>query len=164
MIGRFIAILLLTSAHASAAQISVCFTPAQQCESLVVNAIKAAKTEILVQGYGFSDLAILKALVDANVRHVKVLVLLDKSSITGAKYMNSAGIPVWIDNKVAIAHNKVMIIDQKLVLTGSYNWTVNAQKRNAENLLFIHNSAIAVLYSNNWQSRQKISIVYEIPK
>ena len=47
------------------------------------------------------------------------------------------GIPVRIDVKRAIAHNKVMVIDGKMVITGSFNFTKSAEENNAENLLVI---------------------------
>ena len=37
----------------------------------------------------------------------------------------------------AIAHNKIMIIDQATIITGSFNFTKEAEERNAENLLVI---------------------------
>lgn len=159
---------LLLSTSAQATEIKVCFVPAQKCEPQVVAAIDNAESQILVQGYGFSDIKIIAALQNAaaDPRHVDVQVILDKTNITastGARRMVASKVPTWIDDGVTIAHNKVMIIDHKLVLTGSYNWTVSAQKHNAENLLFITDPAIATLYSNNWMSRRKVSTVYTGP-
>ncbi|HEV3145112.1 MAG TPA: phospholipase D-like domain-containing protein, partial [Gemmataceae bacterium] len=37
----------------------------------------------------------------------------------------------------AIAHNKVMIIDRRTLLTGSFNFTRQAEHENAENLLVL---------------------------
>ena len=51
--------------------------------------------------------------------------------------MVNAGIPTFIDNKHAIAHNKIMIIDQSTIITGSFNFTKAAEEKNAENLLII---------------------------
>jgi phosphatidylserine/phosphatidylglycerophosphate/cardiolipin synthase-like enzyme len=54
-------------------------------------------------------------------------VILDKSQWTekysGATYLANHKIPVLIDDKHAIAHNKVMIIDDNTVITGSFNFT-----------------------------------------
>jgi hypothetical protein len=67
--------------------------------------------------------------------------VLDKSNETGkhsgATYLVNKGVPVWIDSKHAIAHNKVMIIDGANVITGSFNFTKAAEKSNAENLVII---------------------------
>lgn len=75
-------------------------------------------------------------------------------------YIVDAGIPVWIDMKPAIPHNKVMIIDKKEVVTGSFNFTDAAQKRNAENVVFISDSKLAKEYTQNWEKREQQSIPY----
>ncbi len=67
-------------------------------------------------------------------------------------------IPVWQDNQLSIAHNKVIIIDGKIVETGSFNFTYSAQHRNAENVLVIADQQLAQAYARNWQIRQSHSV------
>jgi phosphatidylserine/phosphatidylglycerophosphate/cardiolipin synthase-like enzyme len=43
-------------------------------------------------------------------------------------------------------HHKVMIIDDRIILTGSYNFSANAENLNDENLLVIHDPGIASAY------------------
>ena len=62
-----------------------------------------------------------------------------------------------VDYKVSIAHNKVMILDLENVVTGSFNFTKGAQKRNAENVIVIHDAGLAQKYYDNWNARQKVS-------
>lgn len=137
---------------------TVAFSPQGHGEELVAQAISTAKTQVLVQAYGFSNTIILKALTDAKSRGVDVRVILDKSNdkgkYSGATYMANAGIPVWIDYKPAIAHNKVMIIDGHNVVTGSFNFTEAAQVHNAENVLFLQGVPdLAAVYVKDWQWR-----------
>ena len=54
------------------------------------------------------------------------------------------------DKNHAIDHNKVLVLDGKTVITGSFNWTVSAEERNAENLLIIHDRQLAGAYRDNW--------------
>ena len=112
-----------------------------------------------------STAPIAKALVDAHKRGVKVFVILDKSQRTekysSADFVRNAGIPTYIDAKHAIAHNKVMVIDSKTVLTGSFNFTKAAEENNAENLLVIQDPALAAKYAANWQTHYKHSEVYQ---
>lgn len=135
----------------------VCFTPGGECTQDIVDAIYKAQSSILVQAYSFTSAPIAKALVEAHRRGIDVKVILDKSQsrarYSSTKFLQHAGIPTYIDYKPAIAHNKVMIIDGKTVITGSFNFTSAAQNKNAENLLIINNSTIAAQYSNNWQNR-----------
>lgn len=144
--------------------VSVCFVPAQVCVDQVVAAIASAKTSIHMQAYGFTSPPILQALVQAKQRGVEVLVILDKINTkprySGTTFVTHGGIPVWIDTTVAIAHNKLIIIDSNLVIGGSYNYTASAEKRNAENVTFIESAANAALFEQNWQSRKAISTPY----
>ena len=147
----------------------VCFTPGQDCTGLVVAEIEGAKSSIRVQAYSFTSTPILSALKRAHDRGIDVRVIVDKtsagkqqsgSSYTAATYLTNAGVPVWVDTAVAIAHNKVMVIDGSIVITGSFNFTAAAQKRNAENLLVIQDKALAQLYGENWGRRQAVSQAY----
>ena len=74
------------------------------------------------------------------------------------KYFLKKHIPIWIDNKPRIAHNKVMIIDDTWVETGSFNFTYSAQKYNAENMLWIKDKALAKKYLKNWFYRKGKSV------
>jgi phosphatidylserine/phosphatidylglycerophosphate/cardiolipin synthase-like enzyme len=143
------------------AQVAVCFVPAETCVSSIVDAINAARSTIRVQAYGFTSAPILKALVDAKKRGVDVAVILDKvnqrKSYTGATFVSNAGIPVWIDSRPAIAHNKIIIIDGHLVIGGSYNYSQSAEQRNAENVTFIDSIGIAAQFTANWESRKILS-------
>jgi hypothetical protein len=65
-----------------------------------------------------------------------------------------------IDDKHAIAHNKVMVIDGRTVLTGSFNFTKAAEEKNAENLLVIEDAALAKRYADNWADHAGHSRAY----
>ncbi|MDY0882328.1 phospholipase D family protein [Dongia soli] len=130
-----------------------------------MNTVGAAKKQIRVQAYSFTSAPIAKALADAYRRGVDVKVILDKSQATakytGATYLQNAGVPVAIDYKVAIAHNKVIVIDGSTVITGSFNFTKAAQEKNAENLLVIRDADLARQYIANWQAREAVSRPYK---
>lgn len=144
------------------ADVAVCFTPAQRCDMRIMDAIQTAQHTIYVQAYQLTSRPIQNALVNANRRGVKVEVILDKSQEHGkypaAIFFHNMQIPVWIDNKVAIAHNKVMIIDDNLVITGSYNYSRAAQYRNAENSVFIRSKEVAKEYLANFNYRLSRSV------
>ena len=162
-VGLFFTLLLFATA-AIASEPEVCFTPGQDCTSVIVVEINAAQQQILVQAYSFTSAPIASALVDAHKRGVDVRAILDKSQRTerysSASFLVNSGIPTWIDDKVAIAHNKVMVIDGKIVITGSFNFTKSAQERNAENLLILHDPELASKYAQNWEARREHSVRY----
>ncbi|KAB8033807.1 phospholipase D family protein [Fluviispira multicolorata] len=145
----------------------VCFTPGSDCAQEIVNEIDLAKKSIFVQAYSFTSAPIAKAIVNAKKRGVEVNVILDKGQFSqkysSAKFLQNQGIPLWKDSKPAIAHNKIIIIDTKTVITGSFNFTKAAQERNAENVLIISDATLANKYKENWDKRQSASIK-ELPQ
>lgn len=145
-------------------QIRVYFTPGDSAEMAIVDQLVNAKESILVQAYSFTNPAIAAALADAQSRGVNVVILLDKSHRTqrysAADFTAKSGITTLIDDRHAIAHNKIMIIDGRVVVTGSYNFTKAAEKSNAENLVIIESGAVADKFHNNWQKHRKHSQPY----
>jgi phosphatidylserine/phosphatidylglycerophosphate/cardiolipin synthase-like enzyme len=73
------------------------------------------------------------------------------------EHLGEAGIPVLVDRPPGLMHNKVMIIDGEAVVTGSFNYTYSAEHRNVENLLVIHDPALAAQYTQHWRSRASAS-------
>jgi phosphatidylserine/phosphatidylglycerophosphate/cardiolipin synthase-like enzyme len=137
----------------------VCFTPEQNCTDLIVNVINQAKSQILVQAYSFTSAPIAHALTAALKRGVGVEVILDRSQFqthgfSSAKMFLNYQIPTYIDYQPDIAHNKVMVIVSKTVITGSFNFTRAAQQRNAENVIIITDSNLAKKYIANWKARK----------
>ena len=145
----------------SSAHYQVCFTPAEKCSSRITRYINTAKKSIYVQAYSFTSKQISNALIKASRHGINVNVIIDKSELTNysrAWSLLKADIPVWLDNNVRIAHNKVMIFDGNAILTGSYNFTYSAEYKNAENSLYIYDAGLAKFYLTNWQRRKKQSV------
>jgi len=143
-------------------RIEAAFTPDHSPESAIIQKLQQAKREILVMAYSFTSKPIASALIDAHQRGVKVFVLADKSQISAknsqTNVLKEHGIPVLYDVKPAIAHNKVILIDERVAITGSYNFTHAAEHRNTENLLFIQSQSLAKQYKNYWISRKGLSV------
>ena len=137
------------------APIQVYFSPGDSPTAEIIKTLDKAEQTVHVQAYSFTSAPIAAALKNAHDRGVEVKVILDKSQqsekYTSATYLTRAGIPVWIDRKHAIQHNKVMIVDGRIVITGSFNFTKSAEDRNAENLLIINDPLIARKYLVNWE-------------
>jgi phosphatidylserine/phosphatidylglycerophosphate/cardiolipin synthase-like enzyme len=126
-----------------------------------VDEIESAKESLLVQAYEFTSYSIVNAIIRENDRGVDVSIILDQDNDRAkrggqesiAAHLVARGLFVLIDNR-HIAHNKVMVIDYKDVITGSFNFTVAAQDRNAENVLFIRDDpVIANAYADNFWRR-----------
>jgi phosphatidylserine/phosphatidylglycerophosphate/cardiolipin synthase-like enzyme len=141
------------SATTTPSTVTACFTPGGNCTETIVQALGDAKRTILVQAYSFTSAPLAKALLDAHKRGVQVQVILDKSQrsdkYSSADFLANQGVPTMIDANHAISHNKVIVIDGEVVLTGSFNFTKAAQEKNAENLLIIRDPALAAQYTQN---------------
>lgn len=70
------------------------------------------------------------------------------------------GVETYIDAQHGIAHNKNMIIDGAIVITGSFNFTKAAEESNAENLLVVRDMKTALRFEQNWQEHFRHSEYY----
>ena len=142
----------------------VFFSPKGGAQSAIVEQIQNAKSSIYVQAYSFTNKSIIEALVRAQKRGVNVIAILDKSNLSdrysAADLIDHFGVGTLIDDKHKIAHNKVMIIDQEIVITGSFNFSKAAEEDNAENLLVLRSSQLADVYYQNWEKHLKHSNPY----
>jgi len=140
----------------SAGELEVAFSPNGGSTDLVIKVIQSAKTSIRVLAYSFTSAPIAKALMEAHRRGVDVQVVVDKSQksekYTSATFLANAGIPIRIDSKHAIAHNKVIIVDDHTVQQGSFNYTKAAEASNGENVLVNwNNPKLAGVYLKDWK-------------
>lgn len=141
------------------------FSPKGGVTKAIVMEISTAKTEVLVQMYVFTSLPIVDALIGAKNRGVNVIVLVDDSALTskGSKVgiLFNALIPVFVDKSHSIAHNKIMIVDKKILITGSFNYSASAEATNAENILVIkRNYCVVNGYIKNFENHKVHSEFY----
>ena len=158
------------SANSSSALVTALFSPEDNIQKTLVNTINNAQRNILVQAYLFTDERIGNALIAAHKRGVNVEILLDSEMALAGKniltmQLFEAGIPIRLETQYENAHNKIMIFDhdtaKAVVVTGSYNFTYSAQKRNAENVVVIRNApAIVARYVKNWRKHAEQAITY----
>ena len=147
--------------YAAAGTVEIAFTPGDAVDNLIVAAIDRAQTEVLVHAYTFTHRKIAQALINARRRGVTVAVLADREQARAVPQnvlaqLAGGGIEVWLDGNFAAAHNKVIVIDAGLpratTITGSYNFTLAAQRSNAENIVVLHdNEPVARAYRDNWR-------------
>ena len=140
------AFLLLTFALTAFAGTQVLFSPKGGCTDAIVKQVEQSTKTIDIMMYSFSSRPIIQALDKAKERSVVIRVLLDKGQETQkyakGRYLAARGIAVKYDTGKGLMHNKVGIFDGKLMFTGSFNWTAQAENNNAENLLLIDDPAL----------------------
>ena len=135
--------------------IGIYFSPDGGCENAVITWINRANSTIHILIYSFTLDSIGNALLSAHERGLEIKTVFEKSQISQySEYqrLRSAGVNVRNDTNPDYMHNKVMIIDDKIVLTGSFNWSTNAQENNNENLIVIQSTSAANAFDNNFQT------------
>jgi phosphatidylserine/phosphatidylglycerophosphate/cardiolipin synthase-like enzyme len=140
-------------------QTKVLFSPNGGCTEAIINEIDNAQSEILVHAYSFTSVPIAKALLEAHKRGVNVQAILDRvqssNKYSSGTFLANSKIPPYIDTQHRIQHNKVMVIDEKTLITGSFNFTKKAESDNAENLLILKCPDLAKLYRENWNRHRE---------
>lgn len=125
------------------------FCPEDQCEERIVGIIQNANDSIDVAMYSFTSPKIADALIEARQRDVEPRVVLDYLQST-SKYSQKnnllSKIPVRVMKPGKTMHNKFIIVDNELVVTGSYNFTKNGNEKNHENFVIIFDKGIVSLY------------------
>ncbi|HBY08896.1 MAG TPA: phospholipase, partial [Chloroflexi bacterium] len=101
--------------------------------------------------FSFTSDPIAGALLERAAAGVEVAGVFEESQYhanTGGEFdrLAAAGLDVRLDGNPNNMHHKVFIIDGKIVVTGSYNFSRSAEERNDENTLIIHNPEIAAQY------------------
>jgi phosphatidylserine/phosphatidylglycerophosphate/cardiolipin synthase-like enzyme len=148
----------------AAGEVEIAFTPGDAIDNLIIAAINGAKSEVLVHAYTFTHRRIAQALVAAHRRGVAVSVVADREQARTVPQnvlpdLIFGGVAVWLDSNFQNAHNKVIVIDadaaHPTTITGSYNFTLAAQRHNAENVVVLRdNPAVAKAYRENWRRLQ----------
>jgi len=140
--------------------LGVYFSPNGECEEQLLYWISRANVSIHILIYSFTLDSISDALIEAHDRGVDVKVVFEKQQITRySEYqkLKAAGIEVRNDTNSAYMHDKIMIIDGIIVITGSYNYSTRAEKSNNENLIIILSDDVANIYEQEFEKIWKQS-------
>jgi hypothetical protein len=129
---------------------SVYFCPQDNCSINLINQINRAVSTIDVAIYSFTHSEISRALISAKNRGVVVRVIFD-SGQTNSEYSEYAkldeyGFDVKKKSGDGYMHNKFMVIDSKIVITGSFNYSMNADTKNNENIIVLGDEFLASKY------------------
>jgi phosphatidylserine/phosphatidylglycerophosphate/cardiolipin synthase-like enzyme len=123
------------------------FCPEDDCAFRIANLIKDAKSSAKAAFFTFTSEKIADELLKAESRGVDVSVIVEnrQRNAKNSQYqrLKDFGMDIKLDNNKYTMHHKVLIIDGKIVVTGSFNPTLSADTKNDENILIIHDEEIA---------------------
>jgi len=175
ILAFFIILLSITISISTLAKTDIYFSLYDNPRKEIIKNINQAEAFINIAMYIFTDRDIALPLVKAQERGVKVRLYLDQEQTvylySQSRFLVQKGIKTRISTNNYIMHNKFAIIDNRILLTGSYNWTFSANHRNDENLMVIDDPDVISRYQNyfeklwfNKYSRQRTQALYEKAK
>lgn len=152
-------------APSAGAQVQVFFSPGDDTDRAIAQAMAQARQRIWIAGYYFTSSTLAKALDQAHARGLDVRVVLDRSQVSqrysSATYFHNHGVPLWINARYPVMHHKFVLIDQDTVGFGSMNFTRAGAQQNAENFnLFRRWPQLVGTYAAEFQRLQKESAKY----
>jgi phosphatidylserine/phosphatidylglycerophosphate/cardiolipin synthase-like enzyme len=138
-------------------EIEVYFSPDDGVAKHIVDLVNSAQESIYFLAYSFTSDQISDAMLSRAQAGIALAGVFEKTQVAANKSSSEydplrlAGLDVWLDANPKNMHDKVILIDGKIVITGSYNFGAGAEKKNDENILVIHNVDITALYMQDFQ-------------
>lgn len=124
----------------------VFFSPGEECRRAIIEQLNQSVSSIKICVFTISDDLITDIII---ARHnfgidVKIITDNDKCYDEGSDIdkLHRCGIEIKVDKTSYHMHHKFAIIDNKIALTGSYNWTRSAALYNHENIVFTSDKGI----------------------
>lgn len=135
--------------------VMVLFAPEDEAMDYVLPLVKQAKESVRFMTFAFTHDEMGEELVRQSRRGVDVKGVFESRNATSEHSeihrLYCSGADVRKDGNPAAMHHKVFIIDDKIVVTGSYNFSNNSNNTNDENLLFLSNYDIADSYQDEFE-------------
>ncbi len=137
-------------------QVEVYFSPEDGTLQHILESVNSATHSIYFLAYSFTSDELAEALIERSQAGVTVQGVFDEDQYhsnmgTELERLQSAGLDVRLDANPQLMHHKVIIIDGEVVITGSYNFSNNAEHNNDENTLIIHSQTLASQYLAEFQ-------------
>lgn len=134
--------------------ISAYFSPEDNIERIIIDCIKKARSSIHFMAFSFTSDEIGEEVIRSYRSGVRVYGIFEKRGANSmySEYvkMKIEGIPVKLDKNYHIMHHKVIVIDKGIVVTGSYNFSKNANLNNDENILIVESKEVSKKYLNEF--------------
>jgi phosphatidylserine/phosphatidylglycerophosphate/cardiolipin synthase-like enzyme len=137
--------------------VEIYFSPDDDPAVRIVALIQGAQKSIFFMAYSFTSNDIGDAIIQQAEAKLNVAGVMDDIQVTsnqGTEYdpFIQAGLNVRLDgNQDGLMHHKVFIIDQEIVIAGSYNFTTSAEESNDENVVIIFSPEVAGKFMQEFQ-------------
>ncbi|MFW6263103.1 MAG: phospholipase D-like domain-containing protein [Thermotogota bacterium] len=143
------------------------FSPEEDCFEFLLDELSQAKKTVYIAMFAFSDNRIAHYLKILSSKGVKVYILVDKDWNLSSIYSDIDDMARYtslrLDISDALLHEKFVIIDEKILLTGSYNYTASAQTRNDEYIFKTKNTGLVSRFTQHfltlWEASHPKSLI-----
>ena len=137
-------------------QVEVLFSPDDGVAERLVELVQGAQESVLFLAYSFTSDDLALAMIDRARSGVRVAGVMEANqyrSNMGTEYdrLRKSGVQVRLDGNPNRMHHKVLIVDGRVVVTGSYNFSQSAETRNDENTLVIHSPELAQAFVEEFE-------------
>jgi phosphatidylserine/phosphatidylglycerophosphate/cardiolipin synthase-like enzyme len=144
------------SANINGSQILVIFTSEDGAlETAIVPFVLGAQSSVYFMAFSFTDYPLAAAMIQRRNNGVEVAGVFEAfGSTTDAAELRTlfcGNVPVRQDRNGGFLHHKVIVVDERYVITGSMNFSTNAETSNDENVIIIDNMEMARLYINEFE-------------
>lgn len=131
------------------------FSPGDDCENAIIHTIRKAKQSVKICVFTISENNITDEIIATHKRGISVKIVTDNDKLndrgSDIRRLADAGIVVKIDQSSSHMHHKFCVVDKRVLITGSYNWTKSAADRNQENLLIMEDPKMVRSYLHEFE-------------
>ena len=143
------------SATVNGTFIQVLFASEDGVLERIIPYVENAKSSVRFLAFSFTDYPLAKAMIDRSAEGVDVAGVFEKvgseTQYAELRTLLCAGVPVRQDGNPSFLHHKLIVVDERYVITGSLNFSTNAEESNDENVIIIDNPDIAKLYIQEFE-------------
>ncbi|HOV12589.1 MAG TPA: phospholipase D-like domain-containing protein [Bacteroidales bacterium] len=140
----------------------VYFSPGAACRDRIHKALFEARCSVDICVFTISDNFISEAILSAEKRGIDIRIITDDDKCydegSDIHRLSKNNIAIRTDNSPALMHNKFVVIDNILTITGSYNWTRTAAMENGENIIVLYDAIVANTYLETFEKLWKTSV------
>ena len=124
-------------------------------EQAIIPLVNNAQSSIRFLAFSFTDYPLAKAMIDRTAAGVDVAGVFEKvgseTEYAELRTLHCAGVPVRQDGNPSFLHHKLIVVDERFVITGSLNFSTSAEESNDENVIIVDNPEIAALYIQEFE-------------
>lgn len=141
------------------------FSPGNDCVNAIIDTLRNAKKSVNICVFTISDDKITAEIIACHRKGISVKVLTDNEKLhdlgSDIEKLAKMGLAVRIDNTTAHMHHKFMIVDNQILVNGSYNWTRSAALSNEENIIVSDDKNLVAAFSKQFEKMWKEMEVFK---